>query len=72
MGGFMLVPSEINKFDNKLISGLGLKTHRNPSHNLSDDDAAIIELVRFLARCAAEEDYQFYMDALAQHQNIKG
>lgn len=51
---------------------IGLKTPFKESHNRSSSDERIIALVKFLARRAAEEDYQFYTDALASPDKEKG
>ncbi|GAB1261484.1 hypothetical protein NBRC116495_21910 [Aurantivibrio plasticivorans] len=42
-----------------------LKTPLKASHNRGSDDEAIIALVKFLARRAAEDDYEFYRSALS-------
>ncbi len=39
-----------------------LKTLVKESHNQDACDEHVIALVRFLARCAAEEDYRLYQD----------
>lgn len=51
---------------------LGLMTPLKASHNGGCDDERIIALVKFLARRAAIEDYQFYMDAIATPDKITG
>lgn len=65
LGGYM---------DNSLIGNdkiesnkaqICLKTPLKASHNRGSDDEAIIALVKFLARRAAEEDYEFYRSALS-------
>jgi hypothetical protein len=43
---------------------INLKTRLKASHNRVSDDEAIIALVKFLARRAAEEDYKCYRCAL--------
>ena len=57
-------------FTHSLISGknnvpMDLMTPFESSHNRGSDDDAIIALVKFLARRAAEEDYDFYRSALS-------
>lgn len=42
-----------------------LKTPLKASHNRGSSDEQIIALVKFLARRAAEEDYEFYRSALS-------
>lgn len=49
-----------------------LMTRCKESHNGALEDERINALVKFLARCAAEEDFAFYVDALASSKNIEG
>lgn len=65
MGGDMdnpLIENNKNESNKALIC---LKTPLKASHNRGSDDEAIIALVKFLARRAAEEDYEFYRSALS-------
>lgn len=50
---------------------IDLKTTLKESHNRSSNDKRMVALVKFLAQRAAEEDYQFYMDALASPNKEK-
>ncbi len=47
-------------------------TRCKESHNGALEDERIIALIKFLARCAAEEDFAFYKAALASSKNIEG
>jgi len=58
----------MNRPDKKTIRPDELKSHDNRSHN---QDLALIHLVKFLARNAAEEDYKAHVDKLS-NQKIKG
>ena len=49
----------MNRFPEKT----DLKTPAKESHNQDSCDERMIALVRFLARCAAEEDYRMYQEA---------
>jgi len=49
-----------------------LKTPINRSHNRDISDERMIALVKFLARRAAEDDYNALQDLLASPENIKG
>ena len=51
---------------------LGLMTPDKASHNGGCSDERIIALVKLLARRAAIEDYQFYMDAIVTPDNMTG
>lgn len=57
-----LIENNKNESNKTLIC---LKTPLKASHNRGSDDEAIIALVKFLARRAAEEDYEFYCSALS-------
>ena len=46
-----------------IYRAIDLKTPAKRSHNKDSCDERMIALVRFLARCAAEEDYRMYQDA---------
>ena len=61
-----------SKSNGQNIVQIDLKTPPKESHNKGSSDEHIIALVKFLARRAAEEDYQFYMDALASPDKNKG
>ena len=67
--GRLLKRGKSNRQNNAQID---LKTPHKESHNSSSSDENIIALVNFLARRAAEEDYQLYMDALASPDKEKG
>ncbi len=47
-------------------------TRCKESHNGALEDERIIALVKFLARCAAKEDFALYVNALASSKNIEG
>ncbi len=49
-----------------------LKTPTNRSHNRDSSDEHIIALVKFLARCAAEDDYRATQELLATPEKFKG
>ena len=49
-----------------------LKTHTKESHNQGCSDEHIIALVKFLARCAAEDDYRATQELLATPEKFKG
>ena len=49
-----------------------LMTQCKESHNEALEDERIIALIKFLARCAAKEDFALYIDALASSKNIEG
>ena len=47
---------------------INLKTRIESSHN-RDEEEQIIALVKFLARCAAEDDFEIYCDASGSHSD---
>jgi len=49
-----------------------LKTQPNRSHNRDSGDEHIIALVKFLARCAAEDDYRATQELLATPEKFEG
>lgn len=67
-----IFPDNTHKKLGKNKSPIGLMTPLKASHNGGCSDERIIALVKFLARRAAIEDYQFYMDALATPDKITG
>ena len=63
----------INKRNSEPIKAHGdLMTQCKQSHNEALEDERIIALIKFLARCAAEEDFALYQNALASSKNIEG
>jgi hypothetical protein len=65
MGGCMDKPLIKQNKNESNEAQICLKTPLKASHNRGSDDEAIIALVKFLARRAAEEDYEFYRSALS-------
>lgn len=65
-------PNNTHKKLGKNKSQIGLMTPLKASHNGGCDDERTIALVKFLARRAAIEDYQFYMDAIATPDKMTG
>jgi hypothetical protein len=60
------------KSNRKNNAQIDLMTPIKESHNRGSSDERMLALVKFLARRAAEEDYQFYLDALASPDKNKG
>jgi len=58
--------------NNKNNPVVDLKYHHQRSHNRKLLDENIIDLVRFLARRAAEEDYRQYLRASSVSPQNKG
>jgi len=63
-GGNMDVPLNLTSTAEPNWAQIGLKTPQERSHNRDECEGQIIAFVKFLARCAAKEDYQFYRGAL--------